>query len=246
MKKCIICCEEKELIQFGNKKTSKDGKNTKCKKCCSIYNKKYRQLNGDKILEKESKYRDKIDKKTRKEYDYEYRRKNHKKILEREAKYREENREKYREYDKNYYLLNKEKIKKNNNLYAKNNREKVNYRHNNRKKNDIIYRLSCNIRNYINRSINGRNYTKKSKTYEIVGCSADFLKGFLEAKFLNWMNWDNHGKYNGELDYGWDIDHIIPLSSAKTEEDLYKLLHYTNLQPLCSKINRDVKRANLI
>jgi hypothetical protein len=56
------------------------------------------------------------------------------------------------------------------------------------------------------------------------------------------MTWDNYGKYNGELNYGWDIDHITPTSSAKSEEDLYKLNHYTNLQPLCSKINRDVKR----
>jgi hypothetical protein len=56
------------------------------------------------------------------------------------------------------------------------------------------------------------------------------------------MTWDNYGLYNGEPNYGWDIDHKIPSSSAITEEDLIKLNHYTNLQPLCSKINRDVKR----
>jgi len=56
------------------------------------------------------------------------------------------------------------------------------------------------------------------------------------------MNWNNRGLYNGELNYGWDIDHIIPLSSAENEEDLYKLSHYTNLQPLCSYTNRYIKR----
>jgi hypothetical protein len=64
----------------------------------------------------------------------------------------------------------------------------------------------------------------------------------LENKFEPWMNWDNQGRYNGEFDYGWDIDHIIPLSSAKNEEDIIKLSHYSNLQPLCSKVNRDIKK----
>jgi hypothetical protein len=45
------------------------------------------------------------------------------------------------------------------------------------------------------------------------------------------MCWENYGKY------GWHIDHIVPLSSAKTEEEIYKLCHYTNLQPLWSTDN---------
>ena len=59
------------------------------------------------------------------------------------------------------------------------------------------------------------------------------------------MTWENYGLYNGELNYGWDIDHIIPQSYGNTEEEIIKLNHYTNLQPLCSKVNRDIKR-NLI
>ena len=56
----------------------------------------------------------------------------------------------------------------------------------------------------------------------------------------------NYGMYNGELNYGWDIDHIIPTSSAKDEDSIIKLNHFKNLQPLCSKINRDIKRDNII
>ena len=59
------------------------------------------------------------------------------------------------------------------------------------------------------------------------------------------MNWDNHGKYNGEFCYGWDIDHIVPISSAKDKEDVIRLNHHTNLQPLCSKMNRDVKKNKI-
>jgi hypothetical protein len=45
------------------------------------------------------------------------------------------------------------------------------------------------------------------------------------------MSWENH-----HLD-GWHIDHIIPLSSAKNEEDINELCHFTNLQPLWSVEN---------
>ena len=59
------------------------------------------------------------------------------------------------------------------------------------------------------------------------------------------MNWDNYGLYNGEEKYGWDLDHIVPLSSAECEGDIYRLNHYSNIQPLCSYVNRDVKRDNM-
>ena len=55
------------------------------------------------------------------------------------------------------------------------------------------------------------------------------------------MSYDNYGKYNGCFNYGWDIDHIIPISTAVNDQDLLRLNHYTNLQPLCSKMNRDIK-----
>ena len=64
-----------------------------------------------------------------------------------------------------------------------------------------------------------------------MGCDIEFLKKHLENQFLDGMTWDDKGFY------GWHIDHIIPLSSAKTEEDVYKLCHYTNLQPLWAKDN---------
>ena len=67
------------------------------------------------------------------------------------------------------------------------------------------------------------------------------------------MTWENHGKYNGDFNYGWDIDHIIPISSANSEEEIIKLNHYTNLQPLwatdnlikSNKYNEEEKQAFL-
>lgn len=87
-----------------------------------------------------------------------------------------------------------------------------------------------------------RGYTIRSKYYGIIGMDFKEFKEYIESKFEPWMNWDNYGKYNGEFNYGWDIDHIIPLSSAKTKDDVIKLNHYTNLRPLCSKVNRYIKK----
>jgi hypothetical protein len=59
------------------------------------------------------------------------------------------------------------------------------------------------------------------------------------------MTWENRGLFNGTENYGWDLDHIIPISSATTEEQVIELNHYTNFQPLCSHINRNVKKDRL-
>ena len=96
-----------------------------------------------------------------------------------------------------------------------------------------------NIKQSLYRALKGNKGFRWNK---FLNYSIDDVKRQLEKHFTDEMNWENYGIYNGELNYGWDIDHIIPLSSAKTEEDIIKLNHYTNLQPLCSKINRDIKK----
>jgi 5-methylcytosine-specific restriction endonuclease McrA len=53
----------------------------------------------------------------------------------------------------------------------------------------------------------------------------------------NWMSWSNHGSYTGGYEETWQYDHIIPISEAKTYEEVIKLNHYTNFRPLCSKKN---------
>jgi hypothetical protein len=79
----------------------------------------------------------------------------------------------------------------------------------------------------------------------ILGCDYDYFRKYIESKFERWMSWENYGLYNGELNYGWDMDHIIHISSATNLFDIKILYHYSNFQPLCSKINRDIKKNNL-
>ena len=80
---------------------------------------------------------------------------------------------------------------------------------------------------------------KNNKTFKMVGCTPKFLKEYLEKKFKQGMTWKNHTVH------GWHVDHIIPLSKAKTSEDVEKLMHYTNLQPLWAKDNI-IKKDKLI
>jgi hypothetical protein len=159
-------------------------------------------------------------------------------------KYREKNSEKLKEYNKKYEADNKDKRKK----YYKDNRIKINERQKlyirKRESNDILFKMKRRMRNRILNAFKKSGFGKGDKTVNILGCSFKELKIHLESKFQNWMSWDNYGLYNGELEYGWDIDHIIPVSIAKNENDLIKLNHFTNLQPLCSKINRKIKRDN--
>jgi hypothetical protein len=87
------------------------------------------------------------------------------------------------------------------------------------------------VRRRIKKYLLIRNITKKNTTFIIVGCVPSELKIHLESQFTTGMSWDNYGLY------GWHIDHKVPLSSAKSEEELLKLCHYSNLQPLWAEDN---------
>jgi hypothetical protein len=109
---------------------------------------------------------------------------------------------------------------------------------------DPLYRLRISYLRRLNKSIKRFNI-RDIKFLDNLGCTLEVLKLHIESKFDNWMNWENYGLYNGQLNYGWDIDHIIPISNARSEEEFFKLFHYTNLQPLCSKVNRDIKKDKI-
>jgi len=115
----------------------------------------------------------------------------------------------------------------------------------NRRENDLLFKLQCNISASLRNCLNEKFYSKKSRTYEILGCSYSDFKIYIEEQFEDWMNWSNHGSYTGNYNETWQFDHKIPLSSANNEEELIKLHHYTNYQPLCSKVNQYDKKDRL-
>jgi hypothetical protein len=179
------------------------------------YKRLYHLKNKDKINENSRQhYSENKDK--QKEYSAQYRVNNKEKVKE----YRRQYKNKAKENDRLYYLKNKDKIKE----YRSNNRVKRNNRLTQRRATEPLYKLSCSVRRRIQKVINKKRVSKR--THEILGCSYRELKAHLESQFRDGMNWNNYGLK------GWHIDHIIPLASGKTEEDVLVLCHYSNLQPL--------------
>jgi hypothetical protein len=93
-----------------------------------------------------------------------------------------------------------------------------------RLKTDPLFKLTHNLRNLIRNSIKNQGYKKTTKTAAILGCDYEFFHLYMELQFKPGMSWENHGE--------WHIDHKKPISWAKTKEEVIKLNHYTNLQPL--------------
>lgn len=98
-----------------------------------------------------------------------------------------------------------------------------------RRKADPLFCMMLRVKGLIYESMCAGGYTKKSRSHEILGCDWEFFKLHIERQFLKGMTWENRSE--------WHIDHIVPLATAKTEEDVIRLNHFTNLRPIWAKDN---------
>lgn len=219
MKYCKYCNSDKEDSEFYKGCA-------KCKSCKVEYQRKYCQENSEKI----------------KEYKKKYRSENYDEIKKVLADYYKNNSETLKEKSKNNYSNNRDRKIEYQKKYVSENKKKVSeYKaayQRNRRNNDPIFKLKFSISRMIRNSLKNKGFIKYKKSKEILGCSIEDFKKYIENKFDESMNWENYGKV-------WDLDHIIPLSTAETEEDVIRLNYYTNLQPLDSHINRNIKRDRI-
>ena len=148
------------------------------------------------------------------------------------AKVRQDNPESMAKKLKEYYSKNPEKRK----IYRENYKKRKQEQRKERRKVDPIFAIINNVRCRIYKYLKVNQIRKTNRTFDIVGCTPEYLKEHLEKQFVNGMSWENRDE--------WHIDHIIPLSSANSEEELYKLCHYTNLQPLWAIDN--LRKSNKI
>jgi hypothetical protein len=224
-KKCKKCGIEKLFDDFHKDRYSSDGLKNKCKLCCKFY---YTN-NKEKILENSKKYyNNNVEIITKRHLEYNkkifknFKNKNEKKYKEiliknnkRNKEYYSKNKNKVNEKNKLYYLKNKENARKYHQKYAKIKRNE-----------DPMFKLKDNLRRRIRGFLKLKNMVKNNSTFNIIGCTPEFLKQHIEKQFTAEMNWENYGFF------GWHIDHKIPLNNGKTEEDIIKLCYYTNLQPM--------------
>lgn len=120
------------------------------------------------------------------------------------------------EYNKEYYKKNKKII-----AQYKNKRYKINIQH----------RLALVLRSRIKSAL--KCIVKNGKSLELLGCSIEQYKKYLEKQFDKKMSWSNYGKY-------WEIDHIKPCNSFDLilAENQQKCFHYSNTRPLKIEENR--------
>jgi len=216
-KRCERCKEVTDVSMFGKNKKRRDGLNGYCKSCVSQLNSKFRAENLDALKARSA----------------EWRAKNKDAVLLRAKKYRTENRDAVLASLKKYYWKNRDSILESAKAYRQANKETLQAKKRVYRKTraalDPVYAMSVRIYGLISVSIRNGGYTKKSSTLNILGCSYEEFKRHIERQFLPRMNWDNRSE--------WHIDHIIPIATAKTEEDVIRLNHFTNLRPLWAKDN---------
>jgi hypothetical protein len=228
-KSCKQCDTQKNLTDFAHKRNV-------CKSCIYENQKKWVLKNKVKTLNYSRDFRLKNLEKTKKVQKNWYE-KNKEKALQTSKNYRLNNVEKRKETIKKSREKNKERVIETRKKYSQNKRKELNEYSVRRRKENPVARISHNMRGKIKDFLKIKNFRQTNKTFEIVGCSPQELKEHLEKQFTNGMSWDNYGYY------GWHIDHIIPLDSATTQEDTYKLCYYTNLQPLwgCDNLSKNNK-----
>jgi hypothetical protein len=263
LKTCTLCNETKDCLYFSVDNYSKDKYSSACLGCRK--NDVRKQKEGRTDLHKmctKCNIRKPFDEYSFKEKEkinlnsvcktctLEYTRKRY--YTETSKQYREKTKEASREYLKEYNIINNEKLIAQKKEYYINNKKAINGFKKEwvkkRRQDNPLFKLSSNIRHSILEAIKRNNTVKVKSTNIILGCTMEEFKIHIESQFLNWMSWDNYGNVCGtglQYNCSWDLDHIIPVSYAKTEEEVYLLNHWSNFQPLCSRFNRWEKSANV-
>lgn len=99
------------------------------------------------------------------------------------------------------------------------------------------FRMECIARSRVHTALRAQRAKKCSRTSELLGCTPEVARRWLEERFEPGMSWANAGE--------WHVDHIIPVAAfnLRDPEEARMAFHYTNTQPMWGKENM-AKKAN--
>jgi len=201
---CTKCKIEKSINDFnfdaGKRVAS-------CKACKSLENKRWRDINKDKIKQRNKElWMERRD-------DAEW--------IQKRKDYYDRNRKILLEQKKEYYEKNKKKILANHKKYEQS-----------QLKSNPIFRLRKNVRRRLHLALKGKY--KPDTTQNIVGCDWVQLKNHLESFFKDGMNWDNYGYYGWHVDHiiplsEFDLTDAVQFKKAMHYTNLQPLWMEENL-----------------
>lgn len=216
-KTCPSCKENKPASEFHSCGSRSDGLGNYCKKCKSVKARDYYEKNKSVRLEKAAAYR--------KANPEEVSRAKKRCYQAKKPQYLKKTKERYENKKDEILLQCRDYRARNKARKSEMDRNYVSKR----MTADGLFRLSYNMRTRVRLAFIRQGVPKRGKTLAMLGCDWEHLKAYIEAKFVSGMTWENRGS--------WHIDHVIPLASAKTVEEMERLCHYTNLQPLWASDN---------
>jgi signal recognition particle GTPase len=138
--------------------------------------------------------------------------------------------DKYKESARRRYVQNKDVILERNRVRRRTPkaRQLANIARSKMLKTNVSFRVGQYLRIRLRKALKNQSAQKSQKAVNLLGCTIEQLKHYLESKFSPGMSWSNYGKN------GWHIDHIKPCCSFNLNDPIEQqtCFHYTNLQPL--------------
>ena len=198
----------------------------------NAYMREWNKKNKDKKRERDKKYREANKEKIR-EYHKEWRDKNRDHLNEKAREKYKENPQAFKERKERYVASHIEQVKEARHRYKVENREKCADYERNKAQSDPVYRFRKGVIRLINGYARKKGYKGNKGTWEMVGCDFATFLIHIQSQFVDGMTLENYGNGEGR----WSIDHIIPICTAESDEDIERLNHYSNLRPLWAKEN---------
>lgn len=243
-KVCNKCNINKPLSEYELRADTGKYRNT-CRECRKKYLKKWHNENQDHVKQYQEDNKEHIQARAKryyqehqehlKEYSKNFRANNKDYVSNYNKQYKQEHQDDISNYNRQYNIINNDTRKQYKKEYHKANRDKENeyakIHNKNRRANDPFYKLKVQLRHLIYHSLERKGYSKKTNTYKIIGTDYNTFYNHLLKTY-----YDNYGcEWNGKDKV--HIDHIIPLATATTEQEIINLCNYKNLQLLKEQDN---------